>query len=406
MADSIKRWYKNRFSKLKVIAPQSVWENVRVELNPPEAFWYRKSAREVEHVTPQNNTWEGLSVQLAYLNEMKRSARRFVYRTAGVMVVFALIPLSLVNNLDFTTKSFEPLIPIAVIGDFPVVIDSEEPDEVGVDPAILVETQNFDLPDQQRVLPSELPNWAEAEALIEPMPINQISIGTPREVVIPVSRGIMEPVLPKRKIASSQGFFIGPKTVLQFTSFLNPISTQAVKDNNPLINKIDANISYGIQADWHFNRLNGIGAGFMFNDQRNQRVNDIVNGEYTSQRLDMTFISLDMFYKRLLPLPSRNNPGGEAFAIVAGGFVAYRTQSALDFYHAQFDQTDFKSVDAGFKFELEYGKILSPHWRVSTAMTYKIGAVNLFKGTEKVPEDFYRTHSNSYGGTLGVQYRF
>jgi hypothetical protein len=182
----------------------------------------------------------------------------------------------------------------------------------------------------------------------------------------------------------------------QISSLNNPMSQSAFKAEDQRV-VYTPSLTYEVAAGYKFNRRNGVKLAMLLNNQKSLQVST----ETDERSISLNYLSIGALYtsswqvghsRRL----SLNTEAGLLAGISTKNDVLFNTER-IDYL-----EEGYSRFDAGVIFGASLSTKLNDHWSLSTGVNSQVGIVNIFKGTDAIPADFFKTSTQSISLNIGL----
>ena len=469
MRDPIGRWYDAGFDRLNVIVPEQTWEAINKATRDWQATWLKES-QEAISADPKASNWDNLSQSLAAYNNAQKMRTRFIYRSIALVSAFILIPWLISDYSEFNQLDESALISSESDIINPIIQNqqkatSSNPElnqlasltERSVNNSTSINTSTrlgeSSNKEDNEILETSLssnnntsqPELVSAISSLELRPVTAIdqfdleqelavnrtdyvtgnienqSTGEPTDTAsldiedLPLraasslqhsinnSLGNGIPGIMLKSIPSPV-WMLGIKGNLHANTLLNPMTQMENSGVSGVDNRLSYNLSGGITARRYFGLKNSVEADLMFGETRRQFTNDSRSGDLIRKDMSLKYNSLSIVYKRSIsPMWKMNE-----VSLKLGAFGAIRSaiQEKWDGEDKNFLREGYGSTDFGISSGIDYTLVLNSKLRLTTGLQYQLGGVNIFKGLDFMPSNFYQTYTSSFGLTTGLYYCF
>lgn len=426
---------------MKVVVPWSVWQKVSAKMGEWPSRWYQQNEQSL-NATPNEGVWTKLSVDLAGFNLSKQMARRILYQSIGLSVLFILVPMILSDIESDSVLSSNST--VAYRYEFESPADSEK--KSGDQKSLLASNnsqsrsqeisvnQSVEGDVSQGVLVRANENQLVEPIIIDDEPLvkrsmvgmqetdnvltNVVSEGREESIVAfdvsslstvgygSVDQGLLRNQATFSKFSNTVprgSWYVGPRVNFQFSSLLNPLTSEAFSSSKHE-NQLIYSTSYGLSAVREFRRGHAIGINAIAGDRKAQLVRD-TEAQGTEHVTELMYSTLSIEYRKNMIQPKAHRKNRMGVNLIAGVFGSYRMSFSEMDPIFMFGEDGYKSYDIGATFGADYYLNIGKRWRWFVGANYQIGATNIFKGVKKVPSNFYRTHTTAISGTTGLQFR-
>jgi hypothetical protein len=425
MEDWLKTWYKEGFEKSKVHSPKKNWKKIASELEEWPSHWYKKNVAEIK-IKPKHTIWGNIEQQL----QQQQPKRVFAFSLNYFILVsgIVLMPFLLVHPPYFYDSTRTAEFSFAQV-DNPVSIKTKE-----YNPTSLINAKDEDLvreienqkkisshepPSIENILPAEHINKKEEQhkyisTHIETLKNSSIDdseegIDFTQPTFIPMyalnNSLYFENSLRQNKVKIDQkGWYIGGGATIQKTSLLNPITQRSLSKTSSLNTKVSMNIGAHLNAYNQFNNRSALSATIFLNNKKIQQYELFENQELTTGKMELNYLLLGVNYHRRLKHFSNKSMG---ISSIVGLFTGINTgiSEVVNTKDVVIFQNGFRKFDAGITAGYELNYSLSPKLMFYSDIVYQIGLINIFRGTDKIPSDFFHTQTSSLYLNLGLRFK-
>jgi hypothetical protein len=420
MKDSVGRWYKNNFDRLKVMAPSSAWKSISDRLKEWPAGWYKANSDGLSS-EPAPASWDAITAGVKPYNVGIRSARFMIYKISAAVLVFAILPF------DFSDMSS--------------LVAEEKDGSSGVNNIVLAKWNAYSPSSHQFTANGADDNGSSKNVNVIPLAaiVNSYTriVSLPSSLMPIIKAGSVQsrrfnldnlPLLAVTQIDTEPSFIlasltspeqhlsltldkkwaVGVKVNAHGSTLITPETSLALNSESSLQSAMGYSLSYGISGMYRFNYKNSIEADLLLNDKKTQRIQNYSNGNSVERRTDITYSTLSVSYKRNLLNSYRPSRRKFALNTVSGLYLSRKTelQERLNGAEVNILGSGFGSMDFGLNLGLDYSVDLTPSIQWNTGVKLQVGLINVFNGIDKVPASFFRTYTNSFGLTTSLSYRF
>ncbi len=460
MRDPIGRWYDAGFDRLNVIVPEQTWEAINKATRDWQATWLKESQDAIT-ANPKATNWNNLSQSLAAYNNAQKMRTRFVYRSIALVSAFILIPWLISDYSNFNQSELDNglaiesnLIESTVQNNSNEVQTQEElvsNNRENFSQSTLTNTLNYNVNNadyssvDNSLIQSTQDELVSHVSVLEVKPVTSI-IQSDLNKSLAVNTSVIETTL--RDVLSSEegteiasteidnlplrapnGFdltlnkslgngipgkafktypnptwLLGVKGNLHANTLLNPMTQMENSGVSGVDNRLSYNVSGGFSARRYFGQKNSFEADLMFGETRRQFTNDSRTGNLITKDISLTYNSLSLVYRRSISPRWKLNE----VTVNVGMFGALRSdiQEKWNNQDKLFLSEGFGRTDLGISAGIDYTLVLNRRLRLATGLKYQLGGINIFKGLDYMPSEFYQTYTSSFGLTTGLYYCF
>jgi hypothetical protein len=203
--------------------------------------------------------------------------------------------------------------------------------------------------------------------------------------------------LPKWLIAAS--------AVYQYSNLYNETTRMGHVSTSHIRNESKPNFSVNVGLLRLLTPRSSLSMEFKLNDVKGQTYQDFEGADYLTKSLVCTYQTIGVNYHRTLNgLRNTSRLNLEASAGVYGSYRSNITET-VGAEDRQFLSPGMRKYDLGLQCALQGVFKFSEPVHLTFGTYYTNGLINIFKGVEKVPANFYTSFTASYGLTLGLRYQ-
>lgn len=411
--DWSEKWYKQAFARSSAGKPKAeVWSGIESALNGWFKHWYQSGATG-QTKRPKAQVWNALSAFVDQEILLRRQLRLRILRGATAIVLFAILPLSLADQFELSSQNesttrftAENIAPISASEELASVIhttiDREfvAPQMQDTRPQIgIAEMQHASAPQETISLASASDNAGfESVNVLEPHALASFSESNPVTLTSQSFDFVPRPFnLPK--------WIFGASAVYQHSHLYNETTRMGFAHTSHIKNDSDPSFSLDLALMKPLSKHSLISVRLRINDVKGQGHYDLLGAEYVEKKLTCTYQSLSLNYHRSL---LRSTIASRASLEISAGFYgSYRTniQESIDQEDRVFLSPGIRKYDFGLQCGLQSVFRVSKPLHITLGAYYTNGIMNIFKGVEKVPANFYTSFTASYGLSLGLRYQ-
>lgn len=422
MSDWIKRWYKENFKQFSVKAPKEVWGKIAISLNKWPKHWYKKNTEQL-NIKQKPSNWVSLEEKLQSVGLQQNNVYKGVFnyvRRVTIILTLLILPIKTSDYLwDFNQKinytssvaqSKEVISKksLARKNNFAdKTISNREKTDINKNSTLKEnkldnskaekyhtnKEEELQQPENNQNTVSKIESsnseneFAELDFKLKP------EVSTPKSKLIQLELNINEVKKDKNSL------FINAGTSLQKATFINPISQRTLKENNELSKGF--NIAFSLGVEKYLSENSSLKFNLFFGDKKSQGFKNTEGNETYKSYIEASYISgLLSYSQNVFKIKDKWK-----FNVNSGLFFSYLTNTV-----ETENEIDIQRVTSGFNnFDIGLSAGLSADYRLSKNtylfgdLNYNLGAANIFKGTETIPREFFRTHTSSLFFTLGVK---
>lgn len=425
MEDWLKKWYNNQFEQIDVSPSSKVWDNISQSIEEWPRHWYKTNTDDLK-TSPRASTWESIQSQIVNINYPARTRPAYVLISV-ITLLLSVIPVSLSDGHLGTTNS----------KDYKLAINTKNKGEKESKPTFKVAQRASQNNDKQ--INSIAVNQAseQSSAHMEDTPNNDISLTK-------VESNLPESSIGKTEKDKTNNLIVhdSPAEMDYEASILRPsritYPSFNITDNLVLASKGSFNPKYSVglhvapQFSSHFNPLrakikaseedeilNPVSVGFDLSLEKyisaknsvriNLRGNNVKSLKFTEQNIakEMTvsYLSLDLFYSRRWPLDSSEKL---YLKTNIGIFAGYAISKGVNYNEERvaYIEDGLRDLDFGNSLGIILSRKLSNKMSLEVGVNSQFGVMNIFKGTDVLPSNYFRSSTLSYGLSVGITREF
>lgn len=413
--DWSEKWYKHAFARSSAGKPKAeVWKQIESSLNGWFKRWYQ-SGSVGQSRQPKAEVWQTLS---AYVDQgllLRRQMRLRLLRSLSFAMVFVVLPLSLADQ--FAQNSEYGLTPAYLEDDRDTFTAHSGQVQHHTEQIITAEgNRRADVLEATPVLPAQhvaLPILAElsenlgtteqqdASEMVDRLstrPLNQTAM--PRTLAPDIALvGLAERPfnLPRWILAGS--------TLYQHSNLYNETTRMGFARTSHISNESKPNFSVDLALMRKLNTRSLLSLGVRINDVKGQTYLDFEGAEYLSKRLICTYQTVLLNYHHSLLRPGKTS---RINLELSGGFYgSYRSgiSESVGMEDRHFLSPGIRKFDVGLQCGIQSVFQITEPIQLTLGTYYTNGLINIFKGVDKVPANFYTSFTASYGLSLGLRYQ-
>ena len=421
MEDLLKKWYKTSFKSLKVLTPYKVWRELEIQLKGWPKHWYQSNVDAIK-VDVNENVWNGMHSQLAAINNQIKYRRKQPFRLALYTLLCMCVPfafnnggyellndgkghsaLAIVESADSDNKHGEEESNATIVNgtlndnfsNYVAVLNNDH------------STYDFNSISNETIIEAQESEFIRSDESLLENDLLELSALDLKVPVIETNVGFISILDDVRKFDSERGKWeIGMSAKVYNGGLINPVSLMA-RENSNVSQKRAIELSYGIRVARRLTARSAIQAELSMNDNRShvyaRKDNNNGLNETKFNFATVAVSSVNSF--RIAKEISKRN---QSINVATGLFYSHRYAASERQNNVEVDflKSGYKRYNFGVNTGLEYSIELNKHFKWSTGLSYRAGLINLFDGVKKVPSDFYKTHSYSFGVSSSIVYLF
>lgn len=422
MEDLLRKWYKTSFKKLKVLTPYKAWREIEVKLKDWPRHWYQSNVEAISAEVDEN-IWNGMNAQLNVINNQIKHRRQQPFRLAIYTLFLLCLPFTFNNSGYELLMNGSGNTPLASF-ESTTSNQSKESKSEPLLTNVVKETNN----NSRNYLALNVINDApfdkdvkyiqtafatgdkarkesnETEIVNHLMDLNVLDLKIP---IIENNVGFHSIVNDGRKHdTQSSKWGVGVSGKVYNGGLINPVSLMA-RDNSNVDQQRAIEFSYGIRVSRRLSSRSAIQLDFSMNDNRSHIYARKDNNNGLSET-KLNFASIGISSVNSLRIASEKSKRKQSIDLATGIFLSHRYAASERQNNVEVDflKSGYKRYNFGVNTGLEYSIELNNHFKWSTGLSYRAGLINLFDGVKKVPSDFYKTHSYSFGVSSTIVYLF
>lgn len=423
MKDWLNEWYNDQFNKIDLTPSSKVWDNIAQSMEDWPKHWYASNASDIR-TEPRQSTWNQINEQLARQRAIQR-ANRVPYLAASIIVAILLvIPFKtddtlLLDKTPFSSQNFN-VENVTFDSNSRNIAQNEITEETISGPQlsqleedtkeITIQRNDGLVYGQSRTssivpLPNiykggfEWTDFAEEKNALRAMQYDVDKIMLAQQPVYSLSNRSVkgdEIVIP-----DSDDFVknqLSASVLPQISMLNNPLTQSAISSDDESLS-INPELAFQVAYQRNFNARSGLKIAMLFNNKKTLRTK--ANG--SDRTISLNYNSLGMLYTTQWDFLRSERV---SFRTEAGLIAGIAADPEVRFNNERIEnlESGFRNIDLGMIVGASLNTELSPRWTLTTGVQSQVGMINIFKGNQFVPQDFFSTSTQSVGFNFGLIY--
>lgn len=422
------KWFKHRASKAPVERPSpESWFKIDSKIGDWLAFWYTSNKNESGPL-PSDSVWNALNAQLEIQSVQKRTKRMYWVRSVAATLLLLVVP-TLIHDSFYTAqfqssqaksntqKASGNSSQFSSTDNPNLTLNADSENKIGGLEMHQTSVQTLEgLPATVSTIALSKNEQSTDEFLTHTVPQipsdameieNLLASHLPQKPIVRLDDHLSADLKEAsyRDPLETNKWKIGVAVNCQSSNLLNPINQLGMKSSSQITLLWNQNFSYEFSVSRRLRNNALIDATIVFNDKKYQFYKDFVGPDYIEKSTVLTYQSLSIDYHH--PIFQGLLTQNFGLELNGGVFGSYRTRIEEKWGDQdRYDLRDgFRNYNIGLSLGLNGIFHLTPKVDVITGLYNRNGILNIFKGTETIPANFYKTYTSSFGLKIGMKYQ-
>jgi hypothetical protein len=414
MKDWLKKWYNNQFEQIDISPSSKVWDNISESLEEWPKHWYKTNTNDLK-TSPRASTWESIQSQIVNIKYPARARPAYALISVAT-ILLSIIPMSVsdgyfnitnskvsklaINTQDLGEQESKSTLNVTdeALNDSDIKggnslslnqIDGKDNSKIDNKPSNAVLLDRIISTTPEKITPEiEKGNTNYSISSMQLSRINYPSINVSDNLVL------------ASKSSFIPNYSVGLHLVSQFSSHLNPLRAKIkASDEGEIFNPVT--VGFDLSFEKYISSKNSVRINLRGNNVKSLQFNE----QNTAKEMTLNYLSLDLFYSRKWSL---DNSDKLYLKTNIGVFAGYAISKGVNYNEERvaYIEDGLRDIDFGNSIGLLLSRKLSNRMRLEVGATSQFGVMSIFKGTDVLPSNYFRSTSISYGLTVGITKEF